>query len=252
MIKFFRRIRKQLLSENKFSKYLIYAFGEIILVVIGILIALQINNLNETRKQNDLEQDYLFALKKEFENNLVEVNRVIELNTALLKNAQELSRYTGPNTPKITEKEFGQLFFGAVNSEVQYRPGSGVTNEIISSGKLNIFQNKELKNALATLDGLMLRIRFQENNELSKHRGALLDFGQDKVSMRRMVFDAYGETFGMDKGKFLDSNLHLLRSLEFDNRLVGFIATSGFLEGRYVELKQQIEQIIAIIDNQIE
>ena len=50
MIKFFRKIRQNLLSENKFSKYLIYAIGEIILVVIGILIALQINNWNESEK----------------------------------------------------------------------------------------------------------------------------------------------------------------------------------------------------------
>jgi len=47
MIKFFRKIRQQLLAENKFTKYLIYAIGEIVLVVIGILIALSINNWNE-------------------------------------------------------------------------------------------------------------------------------------------------------------------------------------------------------------
>ncbi len=53
MIKFFRKIRQQLLTENKFSKYLMYAIGEIILVVIGILIALYINNLN-TEKQDSI------------------------------------------------------------------------------------------------------------------------------------------------------------------------------------------------------
>jgi len=52
MIKFFRKIRQQLLTENKFSKYLLYAIGEIVLVVIGILIALQIDNANEIKKQN--------------------------------------------------------------------------------------------------------------------------------------------------------------------------------------------------------
>jgi NADH:ubiquinone oxidoreductase subunit 6 (subunit J) len=51
MIKFFREIRQQLLTENRFSKYLLYAIGEIVLVVIGILIALQINNWNEAKKQ---------------------------------------------------------------------------------------------------------------------------------------------------------------------------------------------------------
>jgi len=52
MINFFRKIRKQLASENKFQKYSRYAFGEILLVIVGILIALQINNWNEARKQN--------------------------------------------------------------------------------------------------------------------------------------------------------------------------------------------------------
>ncbi|MFT6336478.1 MAG: hypothetical protein ACI86M_003478 [Saprospiraceae bacterium] len=52
MIKFFRKIRKRLLAEDKFSKYLIYTIGEIVLVVIGILIALQINNWNQKRQFN--------------------------------------------------------------------------------------------------------------------------------------------------------------------------------------------------------
>ncbi len=62
MIKFFRKIRQQLLTENKFSKYLIYAIGEIVLVVIGILIALQINNQNENRKNQKLASIYKSAL----------------------------------------------------------------------------------------------------------------------------------------------------------------------------------------------
>ena len=53
MIKFFRKIRQKMLTENKFNKYLIYAFGEIVLVVIGILIALQINTWNENKKSNE-------------------------------------------------------------------------------------------------------------------------------------------------------------------------------------------------------
>ena len=58
MIKFFRKIRQKLLSEDKFSKYLLYAIGEIILVVIGILIALQINNWNQNRLNKQLESQY--------------------------------------------------------------------------------------------------------------------------------------------------------------------------------------------------
>ena len=59
MIKFFRKIRQKMLSENKFSKYLIYSIGEIVLVVIGILIALQINNWNEERIKKIELQEHL-------------------------------------------------------------------------------------------------------------------------------------------------------------------------------------------------
>jgi len=70
MIKFFRNIRQNLLAEGKTSKYLKYAIGEIILVVIGILIALQINNWNENRKANIEEQRILETLYE----NLILVN----------------------------------------------------------------------------------------------------------------------------------------------------------------------------------
>ena len=66
MIKFFRRIRQKLLRENQFSKYLLYAIGEILLVVVGILIALQINNWNESRKMHLQDIEFLKNLKTEF------------------------------------------------------------------------------------------------------------------------------------------------------------------------------------------
>lgn len=55
MLKFFRKIRQGLLTENKISKYLIYAIGEIALVMIGILLALQVNNWNEQAKSNQFQ-----------------------------------------------------------------------------------------------------------------------------------------------------------------------------------------------------
>ncbi len=76
MIKFFRKIRQKLLSENKFSKYLIYAIGEIVLVVIGILIALQINNWNEGRKEFNKSKALLEEFKRDLARDTVESNYV--------------------------------------------------------------------------------------------------------------------------------------------------------------------------------
>lgn len=63
MIKFFRKIRQKLLSENKISKYLAYAIGEIVLVVIGILIALQINNWNDKKIQGTVDIEFITNLR---------------------------------------------------------------------------------------------------------------------------------------------------------------------------------------------
>ena len=67
MISFFRKIRLNLLSNGKLLTYLKYAVGEILLVVIGILIALQINNWNEKNKKSLLEQEALYNLKADFQ-----------------------------------------------------------------------------------------------------------------------------------------------------------------------------------------
>lgn len=78
MIPFFRQIRQGLLTDNKFSKYLLYAVGEIVLVVIGILIALQINNWNEWRKDREKEREVLYELKENLERNVSDLQGVME------------------------------------------------------------------------------------------------------------------------------------------------------------------------------
>jgi hypothetical protein len=85
MISFFRKIRQKLLSQNKVTRYLVYALGEIILVVIGILIALQVNNWNEGRKQRQVELKYFFNLKKESWSTQLPISIDI-LPTSLLQN----------------------------------------------------------------------------------------------------------------------------------------------------------------------
>ena len=91
MIKFFRKIRYNLMSENKTGKYLKYAIGEIILVVIGILIALQINNWNEKQKLDSKTQEYYVQLKDDLNKDVIFVNQIIEKFENYLK---DLETYT--------------------------------------------------------------------------------------------------------------------------------------------------------------
>ena len=78
MIKFFRRFRQQLLIQNKFSKYILYAIGEIILVVFGILIALQINNWNDTKKNALVEQNFFKEILDDIEKDRTEIDNIID------------------------------------------------------------------------------------------------------------------------------------------------------------------------------
>jgi len=81
MINFFRKIRQQLLTQNKVSKYLLYAIGEIVLVVIGILIALQVNNWNEDYKESQAIKSVLYEIKEDLIQDKAELERNIEIRT---------------------------------------------------------------------------------------------------------------------------------------------------------------------------
>jgi len=93
MIKFFRKILYNLMSENKTSKYFKYAVGEIILVVIGILIALQINNWNESKKERAQEQELLTQLHSEFTSNLEQLDQKNDLRNQMISASLRLLSY---------------------------------------------------------------------------------------------------------------------------------------------------------------
>ena len=108
MIKFFRKIRRQLLTENKFTKYLIYAIGEIVLVVIGILIALQINNWNENRKNNTLERAFIKSLITDLNIDINRLNEVITYNEDKIITLDSLLTYSNRNINNLPRH--GELY----------------------------------------------------------------------------------------------------------------------------------------------
>jgi hypothetical protein len=87
MIKFFRKIRQNLLSEGKTGKYLKYAFGEIVLVVIGILIALQINNWNEKRKDSNKEDQLIDVLITDLQSKKAEFKSDLAIGKSIIQNS---------------------------------------------------------------------------------------------------------------------------------------------------------------------
>jgi hypothetical protein len=106
MITFFRKIRQKLLTENKFSKYLVYAIGEIILVVVGILIALSINNWNDKQKHISQERILLKNVLENIKTDSISIDSVISTTDRILeihKNLIQLSKH------EISENEVGNI-----------------------------------------------------------------------------------------------------------------------------------------------
>lgn len=106
MIKFFRNISKSLLAESKTTKYLKYAVGEIVLVVIGILIALQINNWNERKKEEVIVFNFLANLKEALTDDINSLEHTISFNKTRLKGIFYILEYSGLNTKTFTEMEW--------------------------------------------------------------------------------------------------------------------------------------------------
>ena len=97
MIKFFRKIRQQLLLQNRFRKYILYAIGEIVLVMIGILLALQVNNWNQSRQDKKFETTMLHEIKGSLESDLFSERVLKNFINTKQKGIQELLKMTTSN-----------------------------------------------------------------------------------------------------------------------------------------------------------
>lgn len=156
MIKFFRAFRQNLIGKSKTKRYLIYAIGEIVLVVIGILIALQINNWNEAYKDHQLEQAYYCRLLEDVNQDQLLLDNLKKDNDARLKSNNELIHLLQLKTSD-REKVIKALRETITKIRFKFRPSVSAFEDLKSSGKLNILTDftlkKQLLNYYAVMEG---------------------------------------------------------------------------------------------------
>ncbi|MFT4805196.1 MAG: hypothetical protein ACJAS3_001332 [Roseivirga sp.] len=140
MTKFFRKIRQNLLSEGRTRKYLKYAIGEIVLVVIGILIALQLNNLNESKKNSVFEKEILSQIQENLKNDRL-VLKKIELNFS--KAISSSDKILNAEVSQQTEDSI-KSWLGTIIQFDRFQP---LTNayEVVKSNGLDRISNKQLR-----------------------------------------------------------------------------------------------------------
>ncbi len=163
MIKFFRKIRQKLLSENKFSKYLIYAIGEITLVVFGILIALQVNNWNEQRKSKSQEIKILTEVRNALKVDLKDIKFNIDWHGKAKKSCETIINVFNLNTPYNDSLD---VHFGQAYLHTNFLPNLG-SYETIKSKGIDLISNDSIRINLALYyeQDIKYALVFESTNE---------------------------------------------------------------------------------------
>ena len=241
MIKFFRKIRQNLLSEGKTGKYLKYAIGEIILVIIGILIALQLNNVNENRKANKQEIKYLKSFKIDLEANVQELERVIKKSDLVKKRANRILEYERGHIDNINLTQLDTLIMN-ISDYTVFLSQDGTIEDVIGSGALRIIKKDSIRQAIASWNSNLKNMR--EYEQLSKD-GAIqyLEYLRQNIDIYKA---SNQETILTEATKQF-----LFKDRQFLNKVIQRLMTARTLNHLYKREQPKIEKLISMINNEI-
>ncbi|MDY2587554.1 DUF6090 family protein [Winogradskyella aquimaris] len=245
MIKFFRKIRQRLITENQFRKYLLYAIGEIVLVVIGILIALQINTWNQKRIAKEDERKILANLKSEFQQNRKELSGAITMNEKCMETGRFIMNLIGNDVEKIREIDTDSLLFQGFEY-AQFNPSENALADLLQSGRLNLISDEYLKSLLYQWTRAKKGAEDQFSGLDDKIEDDLVPYLTLNYPLRDV--DSYGRLAWKEKSKLDNDKTLIFRDMQYENLLDDFLYR---LSGYTIELKRMdiiFKSIVAEIE----
>ena len=257
MIKFFRRIRKRLLRDGKFTKYVIYALGEIFLVVIGILIAVGIGEWRlDIKKEKELIS-YYKGLKDDLNKDKVRLDTlisVIEKASLGITNELDEIQLSTYNEDSLYSNVPAWLVY-----VTEFAPHNSNFTEILSSGKLQLFNNKDLKLKILNIySNLYPELQFRQNASNEFIRDNRTDKLMDTFRwMKLLDNDGSAETNVILK----NPKYHIrhdwvydkqsVKYLEFENYLaLTKAAYMGYIK-RYKKIREEVKSLIILIEDEL-
>ena len=235
MINFFRKKRKSLADDNKALKYTRYAIGEIVLVVIGILIALQINTWNQQRKAAYKENILLSELHQEFVKNRIQFNIVVSKHQEAMDACDSLIAMF----PIVIEKvNLDSLAKKArpLKRRWTFNPSQGIINSLVSTSSFELISNRELRKLLVSWNDVI--IDYQEDELTSKK------FVVDNLNPFLNGYFKYPVRYDDPR-----SDLSMLESLEFENLIWQrreYLLDILALDNEFNEIQTTIDRIIEL------
>ena len=250
MFHFVRKIRRSLLSQNSFGKYALYALGEVLLIVTGILAALWIDNWNQERQEHRREQFYLQGLQGEFVVSLAKLDTLIAVNRRTYGTAAKLLDLISSEGVADKEEQISNMLIEALSYEIAYNPNNSLLLELINSGRLQTLSDPKLRMHLTSWGPFVESVHQQENNlRMERERTSNLLRGPEGSVRTILIHGGMlpAELAG-DQQAGLHSNLPLLKSREFENHILLFTLTARDTETQHYDpLRKKIETILSLI-----
>jgi hypothetical protein len=242
MPRIFNTIRQRMLQENRFSRYLIYAIGEIFLVVVGILIALQLNQLKEERNQRKAEIQTLEQLHDEFTSNLVQLDEKIYMRKVMMRAGVRLLAYH--DDPALVVPDSVAILIAQTTVSPTFDP---VTNDLITSGRLYLISNLALRRKLSTWTSELVQVTEEESAWILNYVHSYRPFLMPNSSMDKQTYvnlDMSRSKRRMDLGAFLAHP-------ELEDHLSMVISDNLFTNNQSDALRKSIVEILALIDAEL-
>jgi hypothetical protein len=244
---------------------MLYAIGEIILVVIGILFALQINNWNQERQNRAQESIVLNQLLNEYSNNLAQLNSKIETRDDIMKSSLAILDYRGIAQNEIKTDSLN-IHIARTLTRPTFDPELGVTNELSNSGKLYYLTNAELRQSITAFPSFLSELREEEmvTFNLIEERyfpflidnyqlGPILSHNMTDHSFHSKIQMIDLDRKEMSDGLFqINSPYDLINNPDMEDYMALMFTNTEYTNLQSYGVKSKIEQIISLIKSETE
>ena len=250
MLKFFRKIRYNLMEQNKTGKYFKYAIGEIILVVIGILIALQINNWNNNKTNRSESNEFNHRLLAEVNGNIDLANGKIEIIHGMINSTKEILELFNKEATDTNLKSLDSLIYVVIGGvQVEFR--TGTLNEGLNTGKVALINSDILKSKLY---GLPSNIEYvgEYDHIFSNYISEILQPFLYKNFNYRNMDNTYSK-YDIGPSKFNSQhNKKLLNNEQFENLINNHFYQSNAQLKFHINLKNEYKDIKKLIEAELD
>ena len=236
------------------EKYIWFAILEVLLVVIGIIIALQVNNWTEEHKLRTIEKNVLMDLRTELNANISHLDSIIYERENVLAAGRLLLEQSGPDASWDSEVNFDSLLFKVILSGWKFFPESGVVTDMLNSGKLNVIQNDSLRYMISSLPADIALLNDEDDTYRVDLHGYFVPFFSGNYAIRNIVKDRglFGRDMDLGVSTFRTYPESLLRNQELEGVLTIQTIWTNTAIGLYNRQLNNYKAILRLINQELE